>query len=137
MNIQQRKALEKIVKNSVFKKSETITQKKYEEEARIIKDLDVKNRKKAEKIEAERKKLGKERERLGNEIGKLGFRTNTYNNELEVDMPDDINERLNKKYQQKKRELETLETRLVAKVWGVEKDFNSLMKEIEKELLKV
>lgn len=139
MNIQQRKALEKIVKNSVLKKYDVIRHNQCNERIKIEKDLEAKNKKKAEQIQATRIKLKKEQERLEKEINKLGFQIDSYNRseELEVRIPTEIDDRLGRKYKQKENELDTLETRLVARVWGIEKDFNSLMKEIETELARV
>ena len=133
MNIQQRKALEKIVKNTISEKKDELFSKKDQKYNELESSLANKNRKEATQLFAKKISLEKEAEETKKKIEKLGFDIN-YDKELEPDLPSEQKKEIDQEYHKKEKELVKVETKLTAKVWGVEGDFNDLMKDIEREL---
>ncbi len=135
MNIQQRKALEKIVKNTITKKRDNFYDLKQEKINKLEKSIAEKNRKEATALFTKKKVLLKEIDKIGEKINELGFEIN-YDNELKPNLSKEQTKKIDNEFNQKAKDLDTVETKLIAKVWGVEGDFNDLMKDIEKELAK-
>lgn len=135
MNTEQRKALEKIVYKAIEKKRNEIRENERKEEAEAIKENEKKNGQKAERLWKEIKELEKQKELKNKEIKALGFSIETYGeNRMEARLTDKDRERIDTKSKNGLEKIEQAETRLIAKVWGVETDFDSLMKAVEKEL---
>jgi len=135
MNIEQRKALEKIVKNTISTKQSDLYSEKEKKISDLENDLANKNRKEANQLVSKKIDLEKEAGEIEKKVNKLGFDIR-YNEELNPVLPYEQKEKVNKEYTQKEKDLDKVETKLVAKVWGVESDFNSLLKDIERELSK-
>ena len=134
MNIQQRKALEKIVNITIDKKSSGLYNKKYEE--RNQKENEIEKSKKKEALILYKKILDfKEKaEKVEEEMKELGFKIEYGERDITVSLPNKIDEAIDDKYKKKEDDLDNLKIKLGARVWGVEGDFNTLLLEIENEL---
>lgn len=138
MNTDQRKALEKIISQTILNKYNDLGEERETEKELLKVKIEKENRNKANKIYQEVRKLDKEKEETVKEINALGFNVPYHTGEeLEISLPNKEDNRIYDKYAKKERNLGTTKTKLIAKVWGVETDFDSLMKEVEKELSKI
>jgi len=136
MNIEQRKALEKILKSKVSLKREELRQKETQEKSELLKELEKRNRNKAKKLLQKKLELLKNIEKIEEDVKPLGF-SFTYDNRLSPVLPQELVEKISKKYQEKWNKIANVENELSAKVWGVETDFEKLFEFVEKSLSKI
>ena len=135
MNIQQRKALEKVVQTTIQNKRNKLWSIKTTASEKEEKEVEKKNKAKAEVVNKRIKELRKELQTKGDELKSLSYQLGGYNDdELRVNLSSAIDDKLDKEHRAREEQLDDIDTKLTAKVWGIEGDFNDLLKELEMEL---
>lgn len=136
MNNNQRQALDKIAnraindkRNDLYDLKETLTEKREQE-------IKKTNYPKAKKIYTAINDFEQKISEAKKQLSKLSYGLN-YSDKLTVSLTREETKNIEKIIADKKRLLDKTETKLLAKVWGVESSFDDIMKVIEKELASI
>jgi len=131
---EQAKVLEKIIKQKLLEKKDELFKREDEELARARKE----NKPKAEELFKRYMEIRKEEEELSERANKIGWdfcgeRLDEYDGRY-GGMKWGLKTKISQEYDKKRDELGKTELKLIAKVYGAGKEFDDVLKEIEKEL---
>ena len=137
MSTEQKKLLEKIVKQKVQEKRNGLHGygTKNEKEKELVEQTEKTNRKRAEKEYIKLKSLRKQEDETLRLIKSLGF-DESYGDKrhLQISLTSKQQDIVRDWQNARLKKLDDVEMKLLAKIWGLGGDFESLMKEIEKDL---
>ena len=127
-----------MVKQEVEEKRNSLFEEKSVAQEVFSKIVEKRSGKIALELYRKAKALKKESERLESQYEELGFGTPSYREEegkeIVVCLTTEQRNETDKKIEEKERKLRKTETKLLAKVWGIQGDFAEIMAQVEKEL---